>query len=238
MIIIWQSMDKTMENKICVLIPTRKRLVDFKLFADSWVKTTEGKSIVVVGIDIDDNTYDEIISQNTYPFTYERQKSKPFLHILNDMAVRYAKQYDCIAFLEDDCTFNTYGWETSILNKQNEIGRNSIIWCNDLINFNNQVGVPFMNSNIIRVLGWMACPKFNTLFTDWYWFHLGRRLNTLYYFSNIIIEHRHYSTGKRLKDEISKKLEGESVAAGECAYYHSQEFIDDLDRDVEKLRKA
>lgn len=37
-----------MENKICILIPTRKRLVDFKIFADSWIRTTEGKSVVVV----------------------------------------------------------------------------------------------------------------------------------------------------------------------------------------------
>ena len=233
-----------MENKICVLIPTRKRLVDFKLFADSWIKTTEGKSIVVVAIDTDDNTYDEIISNNVYPFIYERQVSKPFLHILNDMAVRYAEQYECIAFLEDDVTFNTYGWETPILNKQNEIGKNSIIWCNDLSNDSvkygmpgnsgNQVGAPFMNSNIIRILGFMACPIFNTHHTDVYWLELGKKLNSLYWFSDIIIEHRHYCFDKRPYDDTAKKVNDE--AKGEPERYHSQEYKNNLIRDVEKLK--
>jgi hypothetical protein len=225
-----------MENKICVLIPTRKRLNDFKLFADSWLKTTEGKSVVIVAIDDDDNTYDEIINDKIYPFIYERQTSKPFLKILNDMAVRYAEQYGCVAFMEDDCTYNTYGWETPILNKINEIGKNAIVWCEDLVNHNHIVGLPFINSHIIKTLGWMACPKFNTLFTDYYWKRLGEKLNSLYYFSNIIIEHRHYSKGKRKADEISKKVESESIAGNEIHYYRSIEFTNDLNKDVEKLK--
>jgi hypothetical protein len=227
-----------MENKICILIPTRKRLVDFQNFANSWMKTTEGKSVVIVAIDSDDNTYDEIINSNQYPFIYERQESKPFLKILNDMAVRYAEKYTCVAFMEDDCTYNTFGWETAILNKQNEIGKNSIIWCEDLVNHNNIVGLPFMNSHIIRTLGWMACPKFSTLFTDHYWKHLGEKLNSLYYFSNIIIEHRHYSRGKRKSDEISKKVESESVAAKESIYFKSREYQNNLNEDVKKLKEV
>jgi len=226
-----------MENKICVLVPTRKRLVDFKLFGDSWMKTTEGKSVVIVAIDYDDDTYDEIINNNTYPFIYERQTSKPILKILNDMAVRYSEQYICVSFIEDDCTYNTAGWETLILNKINEIGDNAIVWCEDLVNHHHIVGIPFMNSNIIRKLGWMACPKFNSLFTDHYWKHLGERLNSLYYFSDIIIEHRHYSKGKRVADETSKKVESESVLAGELQYFRSQQYSDDLNSDVSKLIK-
>ena len=226
-----------MENKICVLIPTRKRLEDFKLFADSWIKTTEGKSIVVVAIDHDDNTYDEIIKENIYPFIYERQESKPFIKILNDMAVRYAERYQCVAFMEDDCTYNTPGWETRILDKVNEIGDNAIVWCNDLVNHNHIVGLPFMNSNIIRTLGWMATPRFSTLFVDHYWKRLGNKLNSLYYFSDIIIEHRHYIKGKRQKDEISKKVEYEASFDDGPRYFKSQEFNNDIDNDVKKLKK-
>ena len=188
---------ENMENKICVIVPTRKRLEDFKLYADSWVKTTEGKSVVVVGIDDDDETYDEIINNNNYPFIYEKLSSKPFLHILNELAVKYAEQYVCVSFIEDDFTYNTPGWETAVLNKMNEIGDNAIVWCNDLINHDTMVASPFMDSNIIRTLGWMVAPRLHTLFGDHYWIELGRKLNSLYYFPNIIIEHRHYSKGKR-----------------------------------------
>jgi len=226
-----------MENKICVLIPTRKRLEDFKLFADSWIKTTEGKSVVVVAIDFDDNTYDEIIERDIYPFIYERQESKPFIKILNDMAVRYAERYQCVAFMEDDCTYNTPGWETRILDKVNEIGDNAIVWCNDLVNRDYVIGLPFMNSHIIRTLGWMATPRFSTLYVDHYWMALGKKLNTSHYFPNIIIEHRHYTKGKRLKDEISKKVESEASMRGEAQYYKSQELSNDIDIDVKKLKK-
>jgi len=224
-----------MENKICVLIPTRKRLEDFKLFADSWIKTTEGKSVVVVGIDTDDNTYDEIIENNVYPFIYERQESKPFLHILNGMAVKYAEQFSCVSFMEDDCTFNTYGWESAILNKVNEI-ENAIVWCEDLVNHHHIVGLPFMDSKIVRTLGCMVNPRLHTLFADHYWVHLGRKLNSLHYFPDIIIEHRHYSKGKRLMDETSIKVESESKSAGELQYYRSPDFMNDVTNDAEKLK--
>jgi len=226
-----------MENKICVLLPTRKRLEDFKLCADSWVKTTEGKSVVVVCIDYDDDTYDKIIEQNIYPFIYERQESKPFLHLLNDMAIRYAEQYECVAFMEDDCTYNTNGWETSVLDKINEIGGNAIVWCNDLVNYDSIVGLPFMNSNIIRTLGWMVNPRFHTLFADHYWMFLGKKLNSLFYFPDIIVEHRHYSKGERERDEISIKVEEESRLAGESQYKNSPKFMMDIENDVRKLRK-
>lgn len=224
-----------MENKICILIPTRKRLVDFKIFADSWIRTTEGKSVVVVAIDDDDNTYDEIINNNVYPFIYERQPSKPLLHLVNDMAIRYAEKYSTLAFLEDDATFNTQGWESRIIEKQSEIGRNSIIWCNDLLNHKRLVGIPFMNSNIIKVLGYMSNPKFHTQYADNYWLELGQRLNSLYYFPDIVIEHKHYITGKRKADETSVRVNQTGAKAGEGAYYYSQAYKNDLNRDVEKL---
>ena len=77
------------KDKILVLIPTKDRLDDFIIFADSWVNTTEGKSDVWVGIDKGDTTYDEI--KDKYPFKYMEITPKPFLEILNEMAIEGAK---------------------------------------------------------------------------------------------------------------------------------------------------
>ena len=101
-----------MINKIAILLPTRNRLEDFKVFAESWKKTTEGLSVVIVRIDNDDKTYDEI--KHDYPeFIYEIGESKPPINLLNELAVKYSQIYAYVNYMEDDCNFNTSGWENS-----------------------------------------------------------------------------------------------------------------------------
>lgn len=192
-------------GKIAVLIPTKERLEDFIIFADSWVNTTEGKSDVIVGIDIDDKTYEGI--KDKYPFIYEYIEPKPFLDILNELAIKYSQDYDYIGFMEDDCNFNTKGWETTFINKINEIGDNAIVWGNDLLNGESIVGLPFVNSNLIKNLGYMCPPEIKYLWADHFWKRIGMAVNSLHYFPDVIIEHRHYSTGKRVKDSISEHVD-------------------------------
>lgn len=224
-----------MEDKIAILIPTRKRLNDFILFADSWKQTNEGNSVVIVGYDEDDNTYDHLISQNTYPFIWEKGKCKPFLHILNDLANKYCTKYKYLAFFEDDVRFVTPKWESRIINKIKELGNTAFVWCDDSLNKEKILGVPFFNSLIIQKLGHMSRPEFNTQVVDLYWTELAKKMGTLYYFNDIIIEHRHYITRKRTKDETSVKVQIESV--GDTEYYNSQKYKDDFQTDYEKLKE-
>lgn len=216
------------KNKILVIIPTKERLDDFIIFANSWVNTTESKSDVLVGIDIGDTTYDNI--KGNYPFIYEEITPKPFLYILNELAVKYCNEYDYIGFMEDDCTFITKGWETIFINKINEIGDNAIVWGNDLLNKDYIVGLPFMNAKIIQKLGYMSPPEIKYLWADHFWKHLGSALNSLWYFNDVIIEHRHYSTGKRNKDTISIIVDTDSNPdyAGFNHHYMPKRFTSDI----------
>lgn len=220
--------------KICVIIPTRKRYLDFNLFASTWKRTTEGYSDVIVGIDNDDDTYEELINSQRYPFIWERGPSRPLLHILNDLAVKYAEQYDVIGFLEDDCTFNTPKWESTIINKMKELGDTGFVWGSDMLNYDKVMGVPFINSNVIKRTGHITLPKFKTQFTDGYWLDLAKKLNTLAYIPEMVIEHRHFITGKRQKDETSFKVQFEST--GEEEYYKSNQYQIDLNNDYEKAK--
>jgi len=224
-----------MEDKICILIPTRKRLTDFLKFAESWKKTQEGNSIVVVGIDKDDTTYDEIISTGRYPFIYERNEPKPFLHILNDLAIKYSEKYKYVAFLEDDVTFNSTNWETSFITKLKELGPAGIVWANDSMNKGALIGIPFMSSDIVKCLGFMSPPEFRSQTVDVYWTEVFTELGTLHYFDNILLEHRHYVHGKRPKDDTSHKVQADSV--GEIEYYRGPEYKKNRDRDIAKLKK-
>ena len=189
------------QDKILIILPTKNRLKDFEIFAESWVKTTEGKSDVLVAINFDDNTYDDI--KEKYPFIYEKVNPGSVLEILNQMSVKYSKEYKYISFMEDDCNFVTEKWETSFINKLKDIGDYGIVWGDDLVNRDYIVGLPFLDSKIIDVLGYMSPPEIKYLWVDHFWKNLGADLGTLFYFPDIVVEHRHYSTGKRQKDEIS-----------------------------------
>ena len=222
-----------MKDKICVIIPTKERLNDFKLFAESWKNTTDGYSDVIVGVDNNDITYDELIKENVYPFMWERVTPKPFLHILNELAVKYCHTYNYVAFLEDEMSFNTPYWETLMINKLKELGDNGIVWANDLINKENLVNMAFMNSNIVQKLGYMCTPGLKTQVADIYWMDLGKKLNSLYYFNDIIIEHRHYITGKRGMDKTSINVD--SYLQADRDYHATKEYKDKLEEDYIKL---
>ena len=215
-------------KKIVILIPTRERLVDFKLFAESWKNTTEGHSDVIVRIDNDDLTYEEI--KKEFPeFIYEYGERKPFLFLLNDIALKYCNDYEYMGFMEDDCTFNTYGWESIFINKLRNLGNNGIVWGNDLVNYDRLVGMPFMNSNIIKKLGYICPPDIKYLWADNFWKDIGTKLNSLYYFSDVIIEHRHYSKGKRKIDNISKIVDSYLAIDGySYSTYINTKFNDDV----------
>jgi hypothetical protein len=219
-------------GKIAVLIPTKDRLEDFIIFADSWMNTTEGKSDVIVGIDIGDETYEGI--KDKYPFIYEYIEPKPFLDILNELAIKYSDTYDYVGFMEDDCNFNTKGWETIFINKINEIGDNAIVWGNDLLNGGSIVGLPFMNSKLIKKLGYMCPPEIKYLWADHFWKRIGQAVGSLHYFPDVIIEHRHYSTGKREKDLVSEHVDkvGTEDFIGFNQIYMKTNFL----RDVNKLK--
>ena len=222
------------KNKILVLIPTKDRLDDFIIFANSWVDTTEGKSDVWVGIDVGDSTYDSI--KYKYPFKYIEITPKPFLEILNELAIEGAKEYKYVSFLEDDCIFISKNWESTFIDKLKSIGDYGIVWGNDLLNKDYIVGLPFMDSKIINVLGYMSPPEIKYLWADHFWKRIGNTMGTLHYFKDIIIEHRHYSTGKRDKDSLSIEVDSKGNAdyIGFNQHYLGARF----DSDIKKLTDA
>lgn len=221
------------EDKILIIIPTKNRLNDFKIFAESWSATTEGLSDVVVGIDTGDTTYDEMRS---YPFIFEEVSPKPFLYILNELAVKYASKYKYIAFFEDDVNFVTNGWETTFINAMKSIGDYAIVWGDDLLNHDYIVGVPFIDSKIVEVLGYMTPPEIKYLWADHFWVQLGDAMGTLRYFPEVIIEHRHYSTGKRVKDELSEEID--TKAQPDYVGYNQVYKPNNFKRDIQKLINA
>lgn len=218
-----------MKSKIAILIPTRERLDDFKIFAQSWKETTEGFSDVIVRIDNDDKTYEEI--KNEYPeFIYVYGERKPFLDILNDLAIEYSTQYKYIGFMEDDCNFNTPKWETRFIQKLDEFGL-GIVWADDKVNGDSLVGLPFLTSNIVQKLGFLCPSEIKYLWADHFWKAMSIYIGKSHYFNDIVIEHRHYSTGKRQKDVISETVDkGGDLDFHAYNNYRINKLWDDLNK--------
>ena len=237
-----------MAARIVVVIPTKGRPAQFRRFADSWVRATEGLSDVVVGLDQGDTTYDHLKAR--YPFIYEHVTPKPFLHILNELALTYADRYEYIAFMEDDCVYVSANWESSFIKGLEALGDNGIVWGDDELNRERLVGLPVMHASIVRRLGFMAPFQLKCLWADNYWTDLGRALGSSRYFPDVLIRHEHYSTtlryriwrrmrGRRLlpmsflRDRVSKAVDAR-MTEDEIAYGHYRE--QGLPRDVLTLR--
>lgn len=225
-----------MKNKIAIVLPTRNRPKDLYLFAKSWENTTEGFSDVFIQTDKDDNTDYHFLKK--YPFIHLIGESKPFLHIVNSLATLAVKlQYKYIGFMEDDCCF-VDSWEKPFIQKLDELKEQKgygIVWGNDNINKNSIVGLPFMTSNFVKNLGYMVHPSLHYLWGDYYWKEVGQALDCLYYFPDILIEHRHYSTGKRDKCEISNKVDLEGQKDYERYKFFKENYFNE---DVKRLKEC
>lgn len=222
-----------MIKRIAILIPTRERLNDFELFAKSWRLTTTGLSTVIVAVDDDDPTYDQI--RHKYPeFVFEHGSRRPPLDWLNFLAVKYCNSYDYVGFMEDDCTFNTLNWETIFLSKLDTLGPNGIVYGEDNVNHERLVGLPFMNSSIVKRLGYMSPPEIKYLWADNFWKDIGDRLGGLHYFPNVLIEHRHYSRNKRGRDHISELVDSKGQA--DAFNYNELYLKTRFESDIEKLK--
>ena len=230
-----------MLNAIAILIPTRERPADLRLFLESWVKTTTGFSSVFIGIDKDDPTdysfINDVVPENlSHCVNIQKYDRKPFLHLLNEMAqFCMVKDFKYVGFMEDDCCFES-SWEQEFIS-QLEILQSShgygIVWGNDKINENRLVGLPFMTRNIIDVLGYMSPPEIECLWADYFWKLIGEKMNCLHYFPEITIEHRHYSTGKRPKCKISELVDN----TGHRDYYSYQRYMQRHEEDIKKLNE-
>lgn len=222
-----------MSKKILILVPSRDggsgRVVNVERLIKSWKDTTSGSSDLTIVADYDEWDIYGPIAKDIGLFIQERRNLCPKL---NAAAITSAEYYDIISFMGDDCVFQTKGWEEEIIAWQDK--NKGICYCNDLLQGEILPNNVFIWSDIIRALGFMCPPELQHYYIDNFWKDLGIRLGRIEYFSNIIIEHRHWSNGKAEKDKLytdSEFMMGPDRLAFDT-YRHLQ-----FDQDIEKIKK-
>jgi hypothetical protein len=224
-----------MKEKILWICPSRKRPERLARLIESWNQTTDGLSDLLVAIDSDDTSYNNLIKEHQNIIW---EKNDPifgsFLNLLNAIALKYVDEYKYIGFMEDDIVFETAGYESQFIEKLNELGETAIVHAKDGVDKIKFISIPVVNSYIIKKLGWFAPPCLKSLWADNFWRELANNVKTYYKFDNILIKHYHYSKHPEIeKDEISIVVDSNYSIDGEN---YKKYMETDFQKDMEKLK--
>jgi hypothetical protein len=127
---------------------------------------------------------------------------------LNYYANMYADDHGFIGFMGDDVIPRTMAWDVHVISAAPE---NGVVYCNDGHQGPNLPTAVFMDSEVIKKLGYMVLPGMTHLFIDNYWKELGTRLGTLTYLDHVQLEHMHPSAGKGVSDYVYEEANANHV---------------------------
>jgi glycosyltransferase involved in cell wall biosynthesis len=224
-----------MKEKILWIVPSRNRPQKLERFIESFLNCTTGRADLLIGLDSDDHSCDHLIKK--YPqliWEINEPVNGSFLKVLNDMALKYAEEYRWLGFNEDDGIFKSPKYEDHFISKLNELGRNGLVYANDMIGKKRLIYFPVMDSSIIKRLGFFVPPSLQCMYADNFWRDMADHLKSFHYFPELIIQHLHYTREEgRLKDETSASVD--SFKKVDCRAY--EEYINTLfSVDMEKLK--
>jgi hypothetical protein len=222
-----------MKEKILWICPSRKRPDRLERLIKSWKTTTTNQSNLLVVIDSDDSSYEDLIKQ--YPevmWEITEPVFGSFLHLINAKATKYSTEYNYIGFMEDDIVFETVGYESRFISKLKELGKTGIVHARDGIDKRKFISIPVINTHIIRTLGWFAPPCLKSLWADNFWRALADHLGTYFKFEDIVIRHYHYSKHSDVeKDEISVIVDNNyGIDAENYKLYIETAFLSDMSK--------
>ena len=218
-------------NTNLVILPTRSRPDSAERCINA-LKEHSTISDFVIAIDDDQS--------DLYPrlegVTYEVNPRLRMNGTLNLVANKYVDKYETIFFLGDDHLVQTPAWDQYLSGAIEQKGY-GLAYGNDLLQGVKLATAVMMSTNIIKPVGYMAPPKLVHLFMDNYWMSLGKRLGTLWYFDQVIIEHLHPVAGKVAWDAQYMEANSTEVSNGD-----RDEFLryvkEDFDTEFKKIQDA
>ena len=222
-----------MKSKVLLIVPTRSRPDSSVEFYNLFIKNSYITDLMFALDDDDEHNYPRL-SKALYEINPRGRVGMN--DKLNLVATKYAGEYEYIAFLGDDHRILTDGWDKKLVESISDID-NGIAYGNDLHQKDNLPTAVLMDSNIIKVLGYMAPPEQQHLYLDNFWKELGMRLNTLKYCPDVILEHLHFSIGKSEEDNQYREVNSGEMYEKDKASYGNY-LILQIYNDVVKLNKS
>lgn len=195
---------------IACIVPSRGRPGNIVELIEAWSDTITGDvgsgiAFLVVCVDDDDPTLAGYQAIELPPWCSMMVGKRLRLGgTLNAASGIFARHTPIVGFMGDDHRPRTIGWDRRIaeaLVPGIDGPPLGIAYGNDLIQGKMLPTAVFMDSRIVRTLGWMVYPGMTHLFFDNLWKRLGEELGTLTYLDDVVIEHCHPLAGKAEWDD-------------------------------------
>lgn len=213
---------------IAIMVPSRGRPGNIRRLQENMFENCRVDTSLHVYVDNDDprlDEYRELVGVNLV--VGEPSRIGP---ILNRNVMDLVDNYYIVGFMGDDHAPRTPGWDKVFLDHLTEM-RTGVVYGNDLFQGHNLATAVCMTSDIIKTLGYFSLPGANHLFLDNFWMAIGRGIDRLYYFDDVVIEHIHPAKEKAEWDEVyANANSGETWAFDEAAYlkYLSNQYSSDI----------
>ena len=173
---------------LLTICPTFNRPDMLKDMLASFKDTSTGD--IVFGVSINDPQFHETLKiVRDYEYRIF-DKDKTITQILNELCQEYP-DYEYYHITNDDVIYQTKEWDERIISLNKAV----VFYGNDLFQGINLPTMPIIHRDLIKTVGWLQMPTLNRYCGDLVWRFLTQKI-CLYYFPDIIIEHKHFLAGK------------------------------------------
>lgn len=169
------------QNRLLTVCPTRNRPERLKTLIDSFEKTIRGESVLLILLDKCDiklGEYVKVVKDHDVLI----QPRQTLTKIINSAFEKYP-DFGYYSIVNDDMEYITPGWDTILRS-------DGIAYGNFRVNNVNPMS-SVINGDLVRAVGWIQYPKLISLSGDNIWYWIGKRLNRLYRYWDVFIEHHH-----------------------------------------------
>ena len=193
--------------KIAILTPSRQRPGKLERLIESIFKTSSNnKNIFCYNyIDNDDprihayREYEQSINLNMLNIYGEPQSVSKSWNVIAQKAVDDGA--DVLIMGNDDQVYITENWDIKLSQEIKKYNKNLYcMWFEDLINGNTHCAFPIIPRLWYETLGYFTPGVFHFGYNDTWIFDIAKRAGLTNFISDVIVEHRHFTTGKSVMD--------------------------------------
>jgi hypothetical protein len=213
---------------LLLVVPSRQRPHNIARLLDCMDRTCRADTALVVGVDDDDpalGDYRGLGAELVVLSGFQGQ----LVRWLNRLSARAG--FRAVGHIGDDNTLDTVGWDARVMES---LERNLFCFGNDLDPGRPQGSLSihiFMQSRVVRTLGYMGPPEIQHMYVDPVWFAWGTA-TSIEFLRDVEIPHHHYSLGRSPVDESYGRSTG--LIPRDCAAYNR--YCDErLNDDIAKL---
>ena len=229
-----------------ILTPTRNRPEKCERFIQSIKKTTRehGRVELLFYIDNDDPSMGEYRKiEEVYTTNFLRIKmlegpAKSVSKSWNDIAA--ISNGDYLIMGNDDLVYASDGWDNKLEGHLSKLDDPYYMcWVNDNINGNKHCAFPIISREWYETVDYFAPGVFHFGYNDTWVFDIAKRISRHKYFSDILVEHRHFSHHPSERDDTTDRnrtQEKGNLYKKDLVIFNQTQSI--RQRDAEKIQHA